>query len=656
MKFRQIHLDFHTSEAIENIGCEFTAENFQRALTEGHVNHINIFAKCHHGWAYFPSEKNEIHPGLKFDLLGEMISAAHKIGVTTPVYISAGYDEKYARVHPEQLVRPMGEMDTPPDFSVPRYHLMCMNTPYLSVLLSQIDEVLRKYDADCIWLDIVAPRMCVCPACRAQLEREGKNPLDADDVRELGERVYANYTAEVRRTIDAVKPGLPVFHNGGHIPRGRRDIIAMNSRQELESLPTGGWGYDHFPLSARYVQPLGEDFLGMTGKFHTTWGEFGGFKHPNALRYEAALAVANGAKFNVGDQMHPYGRLDPATYHMIGEAFSEIEEKEEYLDDVEAVADVALLSVQAVNAYLNRSGAERNDQPDVGAARMLLEGNYLFDVVDCLSDFSKYKVLILPDTVRLSGELLEKVRSYIKAGGKVLATGESGLHTGECRFALNFGAQAEGENPYRPDYFKPNFKLPALDDAAIIFYGEGVKIRSTGGQVMGWREDPFFNRTAEHFSSHQHTPNNPGADSPGMVVGEDGAYIAWKIFTDYATMGSIALKWVFMHALDNLLGRRKSLITSLPAQGVTTVQRQAGRDRLIHHLLYAVPVRRGSKTDIIEDITPVYDIECSLKSECEPSRVYLAPCMTPLDYIYRDGRIEYTVPVIDCHQMVAIEF
>jgi hypothetical protein len=54
--------------------------------------------------------------------------------------------------------------------------------------------------------------------------------------------------------------------------------------------------------------------LGMTGKFHTTWGEFGGFKHPNALRYECAAMLAYGAKCSVGDQLHPLGRMDESTY------------------------------------------------------------------------------------------------------------------------------------------------------------------------------------------------------------------------------------------------------------------------------------------------------------------------------------------------------
>ena len=33
-------------------------------------------------------------------------------------------------------------------------------------------------------------------------------------------------------------------------------------------------------------------------------GEFGGYKHPNALRYETSLCLANGAACSIGDQLH----------------------------------------------------------------------------------------------------------------------------------------------------------------------------------------------------------------------------------------------------------------------------------------------------------------------------------------------------------------
>ena len=135
-------------------------------LRTGHVDSVTVFSKCHHGWAYHPSEANERHPGLSFDLLGGMIEAAHEIGVNTPVYLSAGLDEKITRRHPEWLIRAKNEATTwAKDFLTPGYHRLCMNTPYLDVLVAQIEEVVRNYDADGIFLDIVG--VVPCYASRA---------------------------------------------------------------------------------------------------------------------------------------------------------------------------------------------------------------------------------------------------------------------------------------------------------------------------------------------------------------------------------------------------------------------------------------------------------------------------------------------------------
>ena len=112
MNFRQVHLDFHTSEKIAGIGSHFHKKEFQKALKIGHVNSITLFSKCHHGWAYHPSATNKTHPHLHFDLLAAQIEAAHEIGVKTPVYLSAGLDEKMAVKHPEWLVRDKNNQTT----------------------------------------------------------------------------------------------------------------------------------------------------------------------------------------------------------------------------------------------------------------------------------------------------------------------------------------------------------------------------------------------------------------------------------------------------------------------------------------------------------------------------------------------------------------
>ena len=149
---RQVHLDFHTSEHVKNIGSMFSKKQFQDCLIKGHVNSITVFAKCHHGWAYFPSEKNEMHPNLNFDLTGAMLEACKEIGVAAPVYVSAGFDQKYVYKHPDHCVihqlggayKPIAQNENGDDYvNDPDgrigYRLLCMNSPYLDELVRHVE-------------------------------------------------------------------------------------------------------------------------------------------------------------------------------------------------------------------------------------------------------------------------------------------------------------------------------------------------------------------------------------------------------------------------------------------------------------------------------------------------------------------------------------
>ncbi len=659
MLYRQVHLDFHTSEHIPDIGKEFDAAQFQDALKRGHIDSITLFSKCHHGWAYHPSDANEIHPHLDFDLLGEQIKAAHAIGVKTPVYLSAGLDEKMARRHPDWLFRKKdGTTIWVDGFDQPGYHKFCMNTPYLPYLLAQIEEVCERYDADGIFLDIVGVQPCYCRFCTDQLRREGKDPQNEPDVLELAEKVYANYTQKVREAIDKHKKGLPAFHNGGHIRRGRRDLAHANTHLELESLPTGGWGYDHFPLSAAYARVLGMDFLGMTGKFHRSWGEFGGYKHPNALRYETALSVSNGAGCSIGDQLHPSGKMDTLTYDMIGTAYRELEQKEPWLIDAVNIADIGIFTTEAANNYYKGRNfsigqTTKTGASDAGCARMLLEGKYLFNALDAECDFGQYKVIILPDSVELDETLKTRFSSYVTNGGKILATGRSGLRRDGNGFALDFGVTHLGDADCCPDYFRPEFTPKNLGNAAFVMYSQGQKIENNSAQRLADRINPYFNRTAEHFCSHQHTPPNYADTETGMTINNTGVYIAWNVFEDYAKNGSLILKEMVHYALDLLLSDKKSLETNLPSQGIATLTQQGARH--IVHLLYASSVSRGEGVEIIEDIVPLYNISVHVRMEHRAQRVYLAPQGQDIPYTQTGTVVHCLVPKLENHQMLVIE-
>lgn len=657
LAFRQVHLDFHTSEAIKGIGKDFSKKQFQDMLKLGHVNSITVFSKCHHGWAYHPSKANEMHPNLEFDLLKEQIEAAHEIGVRTPVYISAGLDEKLAKKRPEWLIRSKeGTTNWVPSFDEPGYHQFCFNTPYLDYLIEQLKEVLLNYDCDSIFLDIVGVRTCYCKHCRETIKKQGTDMGDKDALLRMWENTYSSYTKRVGETIDEYKPGTPVFHNGGHIRRGRRDLAHMNSHLEIESLPTGGWGYQHFPLSARYAQGLDMEYLGMTGKFHTTWGEFGGYKHPNALRYEAALCIANGAKCSVGDQLHPEGLMDKATYALIGKAYAEVEAKEEWCSDAKNIADIAMLSTEAVISDAQSKGSSS----DAGCVKILLEGKYLFDVIDLENDFNKYKLIILPDVIRVDEKLKEKLDIFVNDSGKILATGTSGLKKDADEFIYDFGVKYVAKSEYNPSYFKPNFRLNSLENASFVMYSEGLNVELVDGNELGEFQNSYFNREAKHFCSHQHTPPTLKRFSSGAAQGNDGIYLAWNIFDEYDSYGSLILKEMILYSIDKLLGDNITLKTNLQAQGIVTLTKQKAKDRYVQHLLYAVPVRRGMKDgipiEIIEDIVKISDIDVNLKIDEDINNIYLAPEMIPVEFNQKDGVVNYRVDELECHAMVVLEY
>lgn len=658
LAYRQVHLDFHTSECIPGIGSAFDKKQFQDALKTGHVNSITVFAKCHHGWSYYPTKVNEMHPHLEFDLLKALLDACKEIGVKSPVYLSAGFDEKMAREHSDWLIRNLDETtDYTKDFSEAGYHRMCYNTPYLDKLLAEIDEVMTMYNPDGIFLDISTVMPCTCSYCRRSIVERGKDYRDPEAVLEQAEITFAEYTRRVEETIHRHNPECTIFHNAGHITRGRRDIAHANSHLELESLPTGGWGYDHFPMSAAYVMNLGMEYLGMTGKFHTTWGEFGGFKHPNALRYEAGLSLAFGAKCSIGDQLHPNGKMNEKTYELIGKAYEEVEAKEPWCHEAKNICDIAVLGEEA--CLTEAASRDTVHNGDIGANRVLLNGHYLYTFIDKEVDFNKFKVLILPDTVRLNQELVDRLNEYLKQGGKLLLSGESGLWEQEDVFALETGAVYCGENSYRPNYC-----LFEKDGAAEVIYQQSHLIQPVDGEVWLYGQNSYFNRDLYHFSSHQHTPNNEDTLFPAAVRKENIIYIGWNVFSEYGTIGSLQAKEIITQALDTLLGKNKAAQASLPDRGVLTLTKQEKEKRYMAHLLFAHTTIRGTFdicgeqkiVEAIEDIVPLHNTKLCVNVPEKIQRIYLAPQMQEVTFERNEDGVTCIIPEMECHQMVVFKY
>jgi hypothetical protein len=660
LPFRQIHLDFHTSPHIPDVGIDFAPDDFVRMLQLGHVNSVTVFAKCHHGYSYYPTEIGTPHPHLqRRDLLGEMIEACHKADIRVPVYTTVVWDELAWETHPEwRQLSPEGHIVGSADSVLtPGWKNLCMNTGYADYVIAQIEEILERYDEDGMFIDIVryGPTPCVCASCLKQMTEAGIDPLDADQLRRFSLAAERRFMQRTTQAIRARKSDQSIFYNS----RLRMDLDPVTGMRrelddfthlEIESLPGGFWGYDHFPMFVRYFQTFPRQLVAMTGRFHTAWGDFGGLRNRAALEFECFQALAHGATISIGDQLHPRGRLDPAVYQRIGEIFAEVERREPWCTNTTSLAEIGVLTA---SVHLP-AGAEHINEHDRGALHVLEQLKHQFQFIDAQADLSVYALVVLPDAIPINGELAAKLRRYLATGGKLLITGESGLDksAGDFVLAPEMGVHYVGPAPFTPDYL---VLTPELETGIEATYHAcelaGVQVvADPDTRVLALAGAPYFNRTWAHFCSHRYTPFDRVTEDPVITEHENVIYVARPLFEEYSRFSKRAHKQVLANCLRRLLPRPRIGEHDLPSTAVLTLRRQEAD--LIVHLLHYVHQRRGDHLDIIEDRLPLHNVNFSVRTERPPREVRLAPENQLIDWEWRDGYVHVTVPEVNGYQIV----
>ncbi len=654
LRFRQVHLDFHTSEQIPEVGRDFDPERFAATLKRAAVNSVTCFGRCHHGYIYYDTAKfpERRHPHLSRNLLAEQIEACHRQDIRVPIYITVQWDRYTVDREPGwRQVLASGELQGQKPFEPGFYGRLCLNSPYVEFLKAHLAELFQIVPVDGLFLDIVAPQDCACPRCLAGMSACGVDASKAEARKAYGRDVTFAFQRDLTAYIRTLDRSCSIFYNGGHVGPELRPVVGTYTHWEMESLPSGGWGYLHFPITMRYGRTLGVDSMGMTGKFHTSWGDFHSLKNQAALEFEVFQMLALGAKCSIGDQLHPRGALEAATYDLIGAVYRQVEQKEPWCRGASPVSDIA---VYAAEEFVGG----RTPPPAMGVTRMLQETRHQFDFIDSASDdLDRYKLLILPDEIRLSPQLAEKLAAYLAGGGSILASYRSGLRGDTDEFALaEWGIRYKGEAPFSPDFIRPREGLgEGLPATELVMYLKGLEVVPSSAEVLADVIVPYFNRTWQHYSSHRHTPSSGQVGYPGVTRHGRVIYFAHPVFTQYSRNAPRWCRTLVANAIDLLL-----VAPVLRVTGPTTLQasvlEQREERRTIVHLLHYIPERRGQDFDVIEDVIPVEDITVSLRAPGRVSAARLVPQGQELRLTrQQDGRVSVVVPRVTGHQMVAFD-
>lgn len=657
LPYRQIHLDFHTSPAISDVGTQFDAAAFAKTLKDAHVQSINLFAKCHHGYFYYPTEVGEVHPGLSFDLLGQQVAACRENGIGVVIYTCVGWNERASERYPQWMqLDSEGRLGCVAPFSNDYYkwHNMCVgNKEYQAHLMAEVAEEIRRFSPDGLWIDIITSRGCVCPSCQRDMWEKGMDPTDPEQVRVHDRMNEIGFMEALCGFIRSVDPSVKVYFNGGPAEPDNSDVPALSSLRkceqmdfvDIESLPGGYWGYTHFPLSVNHLNHKEKDLTMMNGRFHLSWGDFGSLRNKQALEYECFRGLASGAHVCVGDQMHPRGWLDPTVYARIGEVFAQIEEREPWLENTRKCAKIGV--------YLSNGATTLPDLPEEGAYRIFSELHQPVDFLDFEDELDGYELLVLPDEVRLTAESAGRIQAYIDSGKPILVTGRSGQDAGGKQL-LSLGVRVDGAAAYAPRYLRiTEENFPGIPPMDYVFYEPGVKASPLEGTTtLAAVVDPYFNRTYDRFCSHRQTPADAPSGEGAVFQHGNAVFVSQPIFSEYARHGNRLCRDMIAGLLERI---HPAPLIRAELPNYTEVYLRSQGENLVLHVLNYLIQKKCRDMETIEECVPLYHRMIQVQSDTAPRKVYRVPDRKSVPFTYENGYITLSLDEIGGYEMVYIE-
>ncbi|MCY4280497.1 MAG: alpha-L-fucosidase [Acidimicrobiaceae bacterium] len=657
----QVHLDFHTPHQVGAIGTDFDPKEFADTLAAAGIDWVNLFAKCHHGWSYYPTRVGRSHPALSFDLLGEQISAVRAAGLGVGVYYTVGWSAADLEAHPEWAetdshgnvhginVDPAAGLDDPrPPNS---WVYLCPDGDYLDMMARQTAEIVAFYDPDGLWFDIGATNPCWCARCRHRMAHERVDPGDPQAVESFNLSRWRRAMRALNSAAGAGERGRRVFLNGTTVLHGNAHHVAdrvgalskFNTHQDLEHMPTTWGGYDRLSLRARHYHAESAELVAMSGRFHTDWGEFGGHKSQRGLEYEARSMIANGARCCFGDQLDPRGRLDAQTYSLLRQSYAATSGLREF---VEGASPDSRLAVCA-------SSSEDDDQ---GLARALLEAHREFVVV-APRDLDPARCDAAVVAGPLPGTADAELERFAAGGGRILALGDALNAMSEATLNEVFGIRGVHSSSADGDYTDfSDGRLGTVAATTVYNYEPGLRLElSQRAQVLASIRDALFDRTYRRYFSHQNAPPHPGpATSP--AVHRHGRHMVaahplGRIYLRHGAEAHRSLLWALLDCVDE---RPVISVSGLPPGARVTVMHQRRSNRTLIHALYAPVVQRG-RAVVIDDVVTVAGASATVRLDREVVDAFDAVGEAPVELERRaDGAVAFALPTIDMHAVVVL--
>ena len=419
MRYRQIHLDFHTSERIPGIGSRFDAERLRRHVRGGERRFGHRLRQVPPRLVLSPDQGRQAASAPRFRPAARADRRAAR-GRDQRTDLSLRRLGRACGARASGLARRLaGRRACPPARRAARagWAFLDFNSPYLDYLC----RAGRRGDATS---SPTATASSSTSASRSSSSTWAQTKMEAQGLDWTDRRTGEVHRADPDRDSSSASatpsrkhdPKMPLFFNFGHVRRGRRDILTIFTHLEIESLPTAFWGYEHFPVSARYVDPLGIPFLGMTGKFHHLLGRGRRLQEAGG----AALRMRRDAR--AGRQVldrRPSSSDRPHRPHdlwaSIAPAYAHVKASASPGPKARPTAPRSGAALEAATRPRSSAFPATMSMPTKARSGCCSKASSP-STFSTSKRLSPYRLLILPDAIPVGAELKPKIEAYVDAG------------------------------------------------------------------------------------------------------------------------------------------------------------------------------------------------------------------------------------------------
>ncbi|MFA6928953.1 MAG: alpha-amylase family protein [Lentisphaeria bacterium] len=653
---RALFFDFHTMPANPDVGKNFDMEAISDQFQQIGAEYVVFPARCNLGTAYYNTSLGIRHPALQRDLLTELAAACHRKNIKISAYINAGLSHEEGLRHREWLILRKDGTTYKADPMNSFFRQMCYNSDYGDHLEAMAVEAIQHCGVDGLFLDCMQTEPCIGIECLKAMEKEGIDWKDGDQLYAFNYRKIVHMASRISKAVRNIKPDAFLYFNGVDFEAQQQ----IGSYLEFECLPTGGWGYETLQVGARYLRTLGKPVLNMTGRFHRSWGDFGGIRTEPSLEYDCLYGVANGLGTTIGDHFHPRGDINRPVMKMDAAIYARLQKIEPWCKGAVPLTDLAIvMSKPYWGAHYLEANAfkiyEREWNAICAASRMLCELKQQFNVVSQASDWSSYPLLILPDYTPMESENQTRITQHLTRGGKILASAEAGLNAEQTAFAFpEWGVDYLGESPHDPAFLQNGPEITeGQPDMPITLYDRGLQVKARPGcKVLGEIIAPYYNHTWDGYQANVYLPPDRKTGEPAVTLTEQVAYLTHPIFTSYYHCAPVPMRQLFANLLKKLLPRPLLRTPGAPSFARVTVTSQPGR-RMVHFLAYQ-PEQRLKTCQMIEEPLIVLNQDILLREdERQVKEVYLAPGAEKIPFERTpDGYLKITLPIIKGYALI----